>query len=414
MNHAARAVLSAACCALAGCGDTDEAARSSSALRDSADVRIVENPEPRWEESQEWRVAEEPALQVGTIDGEEAYQFVRVAGATRLSDGRIVVADGGSARIRFYDADGGHVADAGGSGGGPGEFRDLSGIRRIPGDSVAAWDAAARRLSVFGPDGEFVRSVTQERVEGLVGLLVGIFDDGSFVASPRLRQGLNPRPVPSGAPETYRDTVVYLRFSRTGSFTDTPLTAPGEERTSQRRDGRLRSRPVLFGQDYHAAVGGNRFYGGDSETFEVRVYDPEGALRRIACWAGRARPVSDEHREGELRRRRDRRRGELGQIGRVDRDVPEPDPVEYVHRNTFPAFDRLLPDGRGNLWVRHPVAPGEEARRWSVLGPEGRWLGDVRTPAGLEVLEIGVDYVLGLWKDELGVQYIGVHSLLGP
>lgn len=383
-------------------------------MRDSSGIRIVESPEPQWGEGREWRVAEEPALQIGTVEGEEAYQLVRVAGATRLSDGRIAVADEGAVRIRFYDADGNHVTDAGGSGGGPGEFRALSGIRRMPGDSVAAWDPVARRLSVFGPDGEFVRSVTQERVEGLVGLLVGIFDDGSFVASPRLRQGLSPRPVPSGAPEMYRDTVVYLRFGRTGAFRDTLVKAPGEERTSERRNGRLRSRPVLFGRDYHAAVDGNRFYGGDSETFEVRVYDPEATLRRIARWDGRARPVSDDDVEAELRRRRDRRRGELGRIGRGDRDVPEPDPVEYVHRDTFPAFDRLLPDERGNLWVRHPVAPGDGTRRWSVIGPDGRWLGDVRTPAGLEVLKIGADYVLGLWKDELDVQYIRIHPLLTP
>jgi hypothetical protein len=35
----------------------------------------------------------------------------------------------------------------------------------------------------------------------------------------------------------------------------------------------------------------------------------------------------------------------------------------------------------------------------------------VELPAGLRVLEIGGDYVLGVWNDELDVQHVRLHRL---
>jgi hypothetical protein len=55
--------------------------------------------------------------------------------------------------------------------------------------------------------------------------------------------------------------------------------------------------------------------------------------------------------------------------------------------------------------------PGSDERRWTVFSPEGRALGSVVTPPGLRVLEIGRDYVLGVWQDELDVEYVRMHRL---
>ena len=48
---------------------------------------------------------------------------------------------------------------------------------------------------------------------------------------------------------------------------------------------------------------------------------------------------------------------------------------------------------------------------WTVFNPEGRVLGFVETPAGLDIYEIGEDYILGLATDELGVEYMQVWAL---
>ena len=64
--------------------------------RDSAGVRIVESWAPAWENTEGWALDGEAALDLSSSGRGPAHVFYRVAGATVLSDGRIVVADGGT------------------------------------------------------------------------------------------------------------------------------------------------------------------------------------------------------------------------------------------------------------------------------------------------------------------------------
>lgn len=420
VGSAARVALATAVVAsLLACGDRGSDDRSVATVRDSAGVTIVESSEPLWEGAgRGWRVSDEPSLQIGGVAGPEAYQLDRVEGAVRLDDGRIAVADGGSGRIRLYDSAGRHLRDFGRRGGGPGEFEVLSAVFRFRGDSIAGWDMRVNRLSVFGAAGGSDRTVTARGVRGLAVQLEGAFSDGSFVVSPRLvPSDPSTRPSSRRVTGSYRDTVAYLRLGRDGRLLDTIAEVPGRERVRDPEGPRFDDRSVLFGRDHHATVRHDRFYGGDDEHFEIKVRDPSGALRRVFRWAGRVRRVSGTELAAARRIRRERRRRELTRMapGRTP-DASEPGTVEGDHRGTYPAFDRLLVDDGGIVWTRHPVAPGEEEgpRRWSVFDPEGRWSGQVGTPAGLRVLQIGADYVLGVWEDDLDVQYVRVHALSKP
>ena len=79
----------------------------------------------------------------------------------------------------------------------------------------------------------------------------------------------------------------------------------------------------------------------------------------------------------------------------------------------FPAFSTVLADGAGHLWVREYDFPQEErsAPLWTVFDPEGRVLGFVETPTGLEILQIGEDFILGRAKHEFEVEYVQVWPL---
>ena len=118
-------------------------------VRDSAGIRIIENPRPPEGSRLDWRIGPEPAVSIGERTGEEPYLLSFVRGATRLSDGRIVVANGGSNELRFFDAVGVHLATRGGGGEGPGEFERLLRVEPWPGDSIVAWRAARAGFSVF-------------------------------------------------------------------------------------------------------------------------------------------------------------------------------------------------------------------------------------------------------------------------
>jgi hypothetical protein len=76
-----------------------------------------------------------------------------------------------------------------------------------------------------------------------------------------------------------------------------------------------------------------------------------------------------------------------------------------------PAFQGIIVDDEANVWLERYRLPWETESRWEVVGPEGRWLGQVVTPPRLRLLQVGRDFVLGRHADSLGVERVRVHPL---
>jgi len=105
-----------------------------------------------------FEVGAAPVLQLGVSDGDAALMFHRARSAHRYPDGRLVVADGGSRQLRWFTPDGTLIGTAGRQGRGPREFAGGIQLMAWPNDTLAAYDDALRRLSVFTSAGEFVRT----------------------------------------------------------------------------------------------------------------------------------------------------------------------------------------------------------------------------------------------------------------
>jgi hypothetical protein len=386
---------------LAACGGDARAA--APVVRDSAGVRIVESVRPAWGEGEGWRVSPEPLVDVGVAEGAPEYQFARVAGALRLDDGRIVVADGQANELRWFDAAGRHLKTAGRKGGGPGEFDDLHGLLRLPGDSVAAWEWS-HRLSVFGPGGDFVRSRTLVPPrDGMFLDARGVFADGSVLVAPD-----GGRTFGRGA-GVARDTVPLLRYAADGVRVDTVGRFPGQQQFSMTgtENGGWASRgPVPFGFDTFHALRGSLLYVADNARYEVAVHDASGRLLRLLRAPHRTEPLTP----GEVERFKADRLAASGS-GDFGRQVAERMLAAMPFPETKSAFAELRVDPAGAVWLRDHAARSDAPGRWTVFAEDGTLLGAVETPAGLRVLEIGADYVLGVWKDELDVQHVRLHLL---
>ena len=161
-------LCAAALAALAACGG--EGVREAASVRDSSGIRIVENVGTG---DQAEHFADTPRLVLGDDETRPETVFYRVAGAVRLADGRIVVADGSSGELRFFAHDGTHVRTVGGLGGGPAEFGELSSLMRSPGDTLLAVDRGRQRIAMFTDSGEFARGLSYR---GLA------FGPGAFLA----------------------------------------------------------------------------------------------------------------------------------------------------------------------------------------------------------------------------------------
>lgn len=377
-------------------------------VRDSAGLRIVESPTPAWVEGEAWTVASRPLLEIGSAEGDPAHLFENVRGIARLSDGRLAVLEGGARELRLFDSNGGHLVSAGGPGEGPGEFRSTTGLWAVQGDTLAVWDASLRRLTFVAPDGSFGRFVTLEPLrETLRPDVHGFFADGSFLASSEAsldggaaaREGLR------------RDSAVYLRLSTAGSVRDTLASLPGRQYQLRTTERAVMMVDLFFGRQTYAAARAGRLVAGDNDRLEVRLYTPDGALVGLARAAHEPEPVTEAHL---LRAWEERLRDyPPGLRERVEEQLRTEGP-SGPHAETLPAFTGLLLDPDGNVWLKRSALPEPGGERWSVLDPEGRWLGDVRMPAGLGVLGVGSSVVLGLRRDELGVERVAVHEILEP
>ena len=124
---------------------------------DSAGVTIVESSQPLWESGDGWTLSAEPEVVIGKMEGDERYLLDRVAGARRLSDGRIAILDVGSHRVRVYDPAGEHMMDLGDEGDGPSEFRNPQFLGLVS-DTLVVYEYFPGSLTWFSPDGRFLRT----------------------------------------------------------------------------------------------------------------------------------------------------------------------------------------------------------------------------------------------------------------
>ena len=63
-----------------------------------------------------------------------------------------------------------------------------------------------------------------------------------------------------------------------------------------------------------------------------------------------------------------------------------------------------------------PVAAStwEVNARWLTFAPDGKLVGRFQLPDRMQVMEIGADYLLGLYRDDMEVEYLRLYDLTRP
>jgi hypothetical protein len=79
-----------------------------------------------------------------------------------------------------------------------------------------------------------------------------------------------------------------------------------------------------------------------------------------------------------------------------------------------PAFEALLVDSEGCLWVKEYSGSSPDPVRYRVYSPDGRRLGALQLPGRLLVFDIGQDYLLGKYTDLNDVETVQLFELTRP
>jgi hypothetical protein len=279
-----------------------------------------------------------------------------------------VIANSGTNELRFYDGDGTYLFMRGGEGGGPGEFRSMGEIWTL-GDSLFIYDFGQMRMTVCSTAGEFGRTFrVREAPDGGFPFPEGVLAPHSLLVrrTPRdseLSAGFN------------RDTSLYLRYSLEGEPLDSLGWFPGDESYMGFREDFTYGTSAPFGLRAYMLAAGDLLYYGSSDAYEIELRTSDGTLQRLIRRPVPNAPVTAEE-------------------------------VEEFHRS----YEDREEDS--NIWVAEYSEERDDEGTWSVFDSEGRFLGTVETPTGGRVQQIGGDFVLGVWRDELDVEYVRLYSSL--
>ena len=155
------------------------------------------------------------------------------------------------------------------------------------------------------------------------------------------------------------------------------------------------------------------FYLARSESYEVEVYSPSGALLNIIRRPIPNRPVKEQDRRNL---KADWLDSEPGGNQGVNRAWAKGSFGEWVQEMEFPeimpAYGRIVPDLAGNLWIWEYSPPGNPVDRATVFDASGRMLGTVETPPFTGAFQIGEDYILAFDRDSLDVEHVQLFRIV--
>ena len=349
--------------------------------------------------SASWTLGD-PVFEVGGLADDERYVLGEVVGGIRLDDGRVVVADRLAYGLKMFGPEGDFLAQVGGEGQGPGEFEYLRGMGRCAEDRIVAfqidWDE-----NRYDRDLDFVgtRPADIEAVGGRA------YDLACNEAGYVLATGW-------GDFRAQFEVGFYVATAPVALLRDGALVHDFGERLSSERVGVLRtdgtpggSSPHPFGRSMSVALGPARVYLGDAADHRVEVYDLEGQRLPDITWEGPDLALPSEDFDALLERLvAEAAPSDRPAVRRRWRDLPRLD--------RYPAYDRLVTDVEGRLWVRHFPRVGAEAATWIVFGADGEQMGRLELPLRATLLDAGPDWVLVSEADELDVPTVRVYPVI--
>jgi len=249
---------------------------------------------------------------------------------------------------------------------------------------------------MLGPEGNLGR-LCRPQITAL-GRPLGLFGDGSFLAQKGV---VEEGAIPEGV---HRRSVILVRWTPSGELAATLPKRPGQIRYHELlKDQHLQATPPYTSPTgFAVATAKDRWYYSSLDRYEIEEYSPDGELLSLIRRDIPPQPVTPELVE-EYREFANEYFAQLPTWGREWRlSLPMPDHL--------PPHGYFVVDDEGHLWVAE-YSVEREPEAWSVFDPQGRFLGTVQIPPRGTLTQVGADFVLGVWKDEMDVEEVRMYGL---
>jgi hypothetical protein len=345
-----------------------------------------------------WRMADAPIVSIGANE-----EFAGVTSAAFFSDGAFVIGDVMNARLSVFNSEGRLEKMIGRSGAGPGEFQNLAWARAYRGDSIATYDRAQRRVTVFSRSGTRARTVNiASPGNGLGPEAIALLDDGRILVQATRSIGAESAP-----PGVHVANMELWLYSSAGA----PLNRVASNLVTMQWV-KLASPKLLMPRPFAVAsliaIWDSSVFISDSADAPIREVSVAGAeVRRFGVRSTTRTPSTDHiaaYRESQLATaRRSSNANAIAIETRILDATPFPEHV--------PAFRRMFVDRDGRLWVEEYPEARSTRQRLRVYAPDGRLLANAVGPDGGRVLDVRGTQALVAWTDPDGVPYVRVYRI---
>ena len=393
-RHTSALMLSAA---LVACGgDSDRTRDIPVQISDSAGVRIVQYAGVP-EVEPPFAIAAEPIYLHGGGPGDYIFQF---ADAGRLfPDGSAVVADW-SGEVVVLSPDGMTPDVLASRGEGPGEVISAYSLFVLGQDSVLVPDDRLSRLTLFVGD-SVARIVSLPR--GHQFGVAGIGSSGELLLWNRYayRSWVD-------IEEEWLAGHITLFDTETGALD----TVASYDHVPRQRSGQ--PRPIIRPNGEVTTAAG-RFVYTRTDRPEITWRRTDGTVEQIVRWQPGPNLLTGELLEhGEAYTRMISRRNFEVSEARLE-EIIQGDMARYraMIGQPIPLFGTPFADADGNVWLPsyRPAYP-EEGSPYTVISPEGEWLGQVETPPRFRILDVAGGFVLGVLRDDMDVENVVVYEVV--
>lgn len=350
-----------------------------------------------------------PDLRVGSADRPN-YSLTQVWDLGVDDRGSIYVAQPMEAAVRVYDKEGRFVTTIGSGGPGPGEF-GLPAKLGWRGDTLWVLDGSRHAISMFGPGGEYVGSVSFLTPSGSD--LLRHFSPGTLLADGSV---LSIPPTPS---QFIADGLVrflpIIRLDRDGVVLDTisQLSVRNSSLTVRSPApwrGSMHSRQPLSDAPLHVVTrDGTALLLVDRSTtetpgparFRITKVDPRGDTIYSRDYAYSPRPIPPAWVDSLLD----------SQVARSAERFPSPAAAREAVRDAlflppyFPPVSAVVAGRDGTIWLRREQAGGTVAT-WNVLDASGELLAVTTAPQHLQIYAADAEFAWGVEHDEMDIPYV--------
>ena len=378
-------------------GDNDRTGDVQVQIEDSAGVRIVQYAGVP-EVEPPFVIAEEPVYRHGANPGDYTFQLVNVG--RLFPDGSAVVADRENSEVVVLSPDGTTHEVLARRGQGPGDIVYPYSMFVLGQDSVLVPDRRLSRLTLFVGD-SIARIASLPRSSSLG--VAGIGSSGTLMM-------MNRTPYRSWVDieEEWLAGHMTLFDTETGALD----TVASYDHWPRERSGLMNPIIRAVGE---VTVATGQFVYTRSDRPEITWRLPDGTVTRIVRWRAEPTLLTEELLEAVEAYNR--------MIGRMNYGVSDARLEEIVQEDMsryramigqpLPLFGSPFADADGNVWLPsyRPAYP-EEGSPYTVISPDGEWLGQVETPPRFRILDVTGGLVLGVLRDEMDVENVVVYGLV--